>query len=201
MIQSVLYSQDEKQTIYKIYSDAGYLIEKNGIYYETTYITKEDDIASFSETHLPIPARVASPNDVYSIFVQHNRVLLTDIERAHQYILQVARTIPENEAYKIWFLFPVWQGGESYIKNDIIFYNGTLFKVLNDLIAFDEPINGINYKQLYPPTDIVLEWGIDENKVYSVGERTKVGAHAYESLIDNNTWSPIDFPAAWKLIS
>jgi len=42
-----------------------------------------------------------------------------------------------------------------------------------------------------------LEW---EEKTYRLGDKVKYGEHIFESLINNNIWSPENFPDAWKLI-
>lgn len=35
---------------------------------------------------------------------------------------------------------------------------------------------------------------------YSTGDRVRFGGQVYESLIDNNVWSPLDYPQGWKLV-
>ena len=35
-------------------------------------------------------------------------------------------------------------------------------------------------------------------KSYYEGDKVKFEGKVYESLIDNNVWSPADYPAGWK---
>ena len=41
------------------------------------------------------------------------------------------------------------------------------------------------------------EW---EQKIYMIGDRITFNGNIYESVIDNNVWSPADYPAGWQLI-
>ena len=48
------------------------------------------------------------------------------------------------------------------------------------------------------PTPEVAAW---EQKAYMIGDRVSFEGAIYESLIDNNVWSPSAYPAGWQLIT
>ena len=51
-------------------------------------------------------------------------------------------------------------------------------------------------------TGEILEWGQpDSTNAYSIGDKVLFEGATYESLIDNNVWSPADYPAGWNLIT
>ena len=46
-----------------------------------------------------------------------------------------------------------------------------------------------------------LEWvQPDSTNAYMMGDRVIFEGHIYESLIDNNVWSPSAYPAGWSLV-
>jgi len=48
----------------------------------------------------------------------------------------------------------------------------------------------------------IAEWTQpDSNNPYMTGDRVSYNGDIYESLIDNNTWSPEAYPAGWQLIT
>jgi len=48
----------------------------------------------------------------------------------------------------------------------------------------------------------IAEWTQpDSNNPYMTGDRVLYNGDIYESLIDNNTWSPEAYPAGWQLIT
>lgn len=51
------------------------------------------------------------------------------------------------------------------------------------------------------PTNEVPEWvQPDSNSAYNTGDRVTYNGVIYESTIDNNVWSPADYPAGWTVI-
>lgn len=52
----------------------------------------------------------------------------------------------------------------------------------------EEPVD--EYPDFVPPTGA--------HDAYKIGDKVTFGGKHYESVIDNNTWSPADYPAGWK---
>ncbi len=111
-------------------------------------------------------------------------------------------------------LFPLWSGdGVAYSVGARVRYNSVLYKVLQahtsqsdwapDVavslfaccieVATDEEGN---------PTDEVAEWvRPDSANPYMKGDKVKFEGQVYESLIDNNVWSPADYPQGWQEVT
>lgn len=110
---------------------------------------------------------------------------------------EVALVIPE--------VFPAWSGnGVEYKKDERVTYNGVLYKV----------ITAHTSQESWTPTDApslfvkvivqegeILEWEqpTAEN-AYKKGDKVRFKGKVYESLIDNNVWSPEGYPAGWREI-
>lgn len=110
---------------------------------------------------------------------------------------EVALVIPE--------VFPVWSGNSvEYKKDERVTYNGVLYKV----------ITAHTSQSTWTPTDApslfvkvivqegeILDWEqpTAEN-AYKKGDKVRYNGKVYESLIDNNVWSPEGYPAGWREI-
>lgn len=128
------------------------------------------------------------------------------IEKAVQLrkvIEQLADNLTDTEAVANSELFPKWQAGESYAVGTKVQYNGTLYKCLQ---AHDSQVDWIPVdatslwaKVLIPNPDVIPEWEQpDSTNPYMKGDKVTFNGKTYESLIDNNVWSPDDYPAGWK---
>lgn len=53
-----------------------------------------------------------------------------------------------------------------------------------------------------PEADEVPEWvQPDSTNAYAKGDRVTFDGKVWESLIDNNVWSPADYPAGWQEVA
>ena len=116
-------------------------------------------------------------------------------------------TVDDSVAEKIPEMFPAWDGsGKQYKTGDRVQYNGVLYKVLQDhtsqstWMPVDAP--SLFAKVLTSATGEPQEWQQpDSTNAYKIGDRVIYNGKVYESLIDNNVWSPADYPAGWKEIT
>lgn len=105
-------------------------------------------------------------------------------------------------------LFPAWSGdGVSYTVGQRLRYDGTLYKVLQDHVSQrgwtpdEAPSLFARVLAGQGGTDIG-EWEQpDSTNPYMTGDRVTYNGKTYESLIDNNVWSPDAYPAGWSEIS
>lgn len=115
-------------------------------------------------------------------------------------------SISDEVAEKIPEVFPTWDGnGKQYKVGDRVQYNGVLYKVLQDHTSqstwtpTDAP--SLFAKVLTSTTGEPQEWQQpDSTNAYKIGDRVIYNGKVYESTIDNNVWSPADYPAGWKEI-
>lgn len=130
------------------------------------------------------------------------------IERARalrKVIERMAGSLPEEEAVENIELFPEWiPDGHEYNPGDRVRYNGELYKVLQAHSSQDDwaPESAAAlFAKILPGQDgtEIGEWvQPDSTNAYSKGDRVIYDGKTYESLIDNNVWSPAAYPAGWK---
>lgn len=112
--------------------------------------------------------------------------------------------IEDNVAMYIPEVFPAWSADAvQYEVGQRVQYNGVLYKVLTAHTSqaawtptdapslFVKVISSINGE--------IPDWEQPSaNNAYMKGDRVRFEGRVYESLIDNNVWSPTDYPDGWK---
>lgn len=122
--------------------------------------------------------------------------------------LQVTRKLirvdelSEEELTEMIDLYESYQVDKLYKVNDIFKYEGKLYKVIQehtsqaDWIPSELPALYLNMM----PENVIPEWvqPTGSHDSYSIGDRVIFEGRVYESLIDGNTWSPVDYPQGWE---
>ena len=109
--------------------------------------------------------------------------------------------IPEPSA-EVLEIVDQWEPDHKYLKGHYLKDNGKLYKVLQGHQSQSD-WKPDKSPSLYAPllTDLsgaVLPWVQPEStNPYMKGDRVKYNGKTYESLIDNNVWSPEAYPAGW----
>lgn len=187
--------------LFKIYSDQNFLLRfKDGLY--SDIVVREDEINNFVETSIAIPSPIADANFLYSTFIgQYKNITQKQIQEGYLILQKALNSLNDDEAYRISFLFEEWHNDKEYNEGDYVLYNDILYKVIKTPVLHANPeYDKDSYQKVQRPLNLVEEWNSEQKKVYNIGDRTRVGEHIYESVIDNNTWPPQSFPAGWKLI-
>lgn len=65
---------------------------------------------------------------------------------------------------------------------------GNFWKEISSESGSEEPVE--EYPDFIPPTGA--------HDAYKIGDKVTFDGKHYKSVIDNNTWSPVDYPAGWK---
>ena len=101
-----------------------------------------------------------------------------------------------------------WENGVSYAMNQKVVYNNTTYiSLIENNTA--EPIEN-EFWMVYVEPEIEIP-EVEENEIsewmqpagsepYMMGDKVMFEEKIYESLIDNNVWSPADYPAGWQEI-
>lgn len=202
IIQEPYISTTASKPLIKIYSDKGFLIQSKGVVYKEAIITKEEDINDFTETFIGIPEPIANENFIYNTFIGPKRnITQNQIQEARALLNKAFKSLTDEEAYTIKFLFEEWQYNKNYQSGERVLYNNELYNIINSLTSTLTPEDDkVNYQKTNRPLDLIDEWNDADNKVYNIGDKVRIGDYIYSSLVDNNTWSPKDFPAVWQLI-
>lgn len=183
-------------------------IEDKGAYYEVTEIPEPTEEEK-QNMQYQLEAEQAEA-DMRRMESQMMRTLLTGgnvktVQSAYQTSLM---SLSDGAALKMADYFPEWDANSrSYAVGDRIVYNGTLYKV----------ITAHTSQSTWTPTEApslfaeVLVTGTEETppewkqpdstNPYMIGDRVTYNGKTYESTVDNNVWSPADYPQGWKEIN
>ena len=142
-------------------------------------------------------------------------ILLNRIEKAREFRklinanLQATRKLirvdelSEDELLDMIDLYEGYKEDEPYDEGDIFKYKGKLYKVIQghtsqkDWIPSELPALYLSMM----PENVIPEWiaPTGSHDAYNTGDKVIFEGDVYESTIDNNTWSPTDYPQGWKL--
>ena len=118
----------------------------------------------------------------------------------------LADNLTDEQAVQVPLIFEAWQVGVDYKVGKKLVYEEVLYKVLQDHTSQEtwtpKDAPSLFARVLVDDGGAVLDWvQPDSTNPYMKGNRVKFEGKIYESLIDNNTWSPTAYPAGWKEIS
>lgn len=117
-------------------------------------------------------------------------------------IEQAAQGLDDETALTGVELFPTWTPGTSYTLGERIRHNGILWRCLQRHTSQDGWEPGVApsmwAKVLIPDPEVIPDWEQpDSTNAYMKGDRVRFEGKIFESLIDNNVWSPAAYPAGW----
>ena len=119
--------------------------------------------------------------------------------------------LTDEQALQVPLMFPKWQADKEYVVGDRVLYLGVLYKVLQahtsqagwepditpSLFAKNLIVKDENGEQVDIP-----EWEQpDSTNPYMSGDKVRFEGKVYQSLIDNNVWSPSDYPQGWEEVN
>ena len=99
-------------------------------------------------------------------------------------------------------------GGSSvaYSVGDIVAHDGVLYRCVQAHRSQDDwtpdkvPALWTPVREKAGPAPDEWKAPSGAQDAYSKGDRVSFQGGVYESLIDANTWSPVDYPAGWKAV-
>lgn len=137
-----------------------------------------------------------------------------EIKSVHNEVVQLskvvfAKDLTDEEKEELTSQYPDYEVGASYQAGDVINYNGELYEVIQEHTsqADWQPDSTLS---LYTPylkgeiadKEVVHEWQqpLGAHDAYQTGDKVLFDGQVYESTKDANTWSPTDYPDAWRLV-
>lgn len=131
--------------------------------------------------------------------------LLELARKLRPYIEKAAISLSDEDALEAVNLFANWQPNKAYIKDERVNYEGILYKCLQAHTSQDgwtpTAAPSLWAKVLIPDTNVIPEWEQpDSTNPYMTGDKVLFEGQVYESVIDNNIWSPTAYPAGWKAV-
>lgn len=130
-----------------------------------------------------------------------------NITSAKNAYIEKLNAIEDSVAVYMPEVFPVWDHNSvSYTKGQRIFYNDVLYKVLTDHTSQEswtpETAPSLFVKVIGSISGEIPEWQQPSaDNAYMKGDIVMFEGKKYESIIDNNVWSPTEYPAGWKDIT
>lgn len=186
--------------LFKVFSDKNFYLLYNGDYYDYILLNSIEDIKEISETDLAIPEAPVREQDFIKIFFStFPNITQEELINLHDAVLESLNNLSENKIYKAYILYNEWKRNQNYEVNQIVRFENDLYKILNNHVSNIFPSQDTkNYRKIERPNNLIETW--DQEKIpYKKGDRVKIGEYVYESLINDNIWSPISFPAGWEL--
>ena len=119
----------------------------------------------------------------------------------------VLSSISDEQAEEMSILFPSWKIDTNYSVDERIRYNGKMYKVLQAHKSQadwtpDVAVSLFATLLVSVEPDKIEEWvQPDSTNAYMTGDKVSYDGYIYESLIDDNIWSPIEYPAGWLNIT
>lgn len=110
--------------------------------------------------------------------------------------------LSEDELLGMIDLYESYEIGKSYQADDIFKYGDKLYKVIQEHTSQEDWIPS-ELPALYlsmMPENVIPEWvqPTGSHDSYSIGDKVIFEGRVYESIIDGNTWSPVDYPQGWQ---
>ena len=138
--------------------------------------------------------------------MDNNELLRQIIQSAIKYARQIA---DDTEALNVKFLYKEFdkQIGRTLDVGEYIQYNDKLYKVLQAHTVQEqwtpEAAPSLFAEVLTDPTgQTILEWKQPgSTNPYMKGDKVKFEGKIYQSLIDNNVWSPAAYPQGWEEVN
>lgn len=123
-------------------------------------------------------------------------------------VKQARQVQDDAEALSLQILYKQWnkQVGKELQVGEYVNHNDVLYKVLQQHTVQGNWAPDVSpslfAKVLVDPTgDTILDWvQPDSTNAYMKGDKVKFEDHIYQSLINNNVWSPTAHPAGWELV-
>ena len=197
----------------KLSTDAGYLLHNvvTDTYSHVVYMPSAD-LSKFEvvkDESVPDSLRNAIESlNTKQIEMEETQATFTQVQQSlHKVAKMVASEVTDDaKALAIQEFYDDWEVGVKYEVGTYIRYEGVLYKVITAHTSQSDwtptSASSLFAKVLTDPTgETINEWvQPDSTNAYMTGDKVIFKGKIYQSLIDNNVWSPSAYPAGWKEI-
>lgn len=192
---------DSKTSTIKVYSDRNMFLLFDGYYQEYMLISDLGILPDIIETDIAIPSpHVGEDFIVQNLIFKRGLITQDEILNGESTLQQILTNYNDKKIYYIIFLIPFWKAENNYKMGEKVQYNGNIYLATKNHISAKNPeIDKINYALIEKPDYLIEKWA-QEKTPYKIGDKVKIGNYIYQSIIDNNIWTPANFPAGWQLL-
>ena len=123
---------------------------------------------------------------------------------------EITSMLTDDQALSVPNAYPIWEPGMQYQIGQRVRSGGVLYKVLQAHVSqegWEPSVSASLFAALSPEQDddggvVVPEWQQPgSTNPYMRGDKVVFEGSVYESLIDNNIWSPMAYPQGWMEVS
>ena len=132
----------------------------------------------------------------------------SELLKIRSMIEKAAVSLADGDALEAPELFPTWKPGETYALNDRVQYGGKLYKCVQAHTSqadWKPDVTPALWTEVAKPGEIpVWKQPTGAQDAFNTGDKVwfhYVNTTVYESLIDNNVWSPEAYPQGWKVVN
>ena len=197
----------------KLSTDAGYLLHNvvTDTYSHVVYMPSAD-LSKFEvvkDESVPDSLRNAIESlNTKQIEMEETQATFTQVQQSlHKVAKMVASEVTDDaKALAIQEFYDDWEVGVKYEVGTYIRYEEVLYKVITAHTSQSDwtptSASSLFAKVLIDPTgETINEWvQPDSTNPYMAGDKVTFNGKTYESVINNNVWSPSAYPAGWKEI-
>ncbi|MBO7727894.1 MAG: hypothetical protein J6S50_05175 [Oscillospiraceae bacterium] len=127
--------------------------------------------------------------------------------KLREMIEKASVSLTDEDALEATELFPAWQADTEYILDQRVRYGDKLYKCVQAHTSqadWTPDATPALWTEVAKPGEIsVWRQPTGAQDAYMTGDKVwypDVDTTVYESLIDNNVWSPSDYPQGWKAV-
>ena len=121
-------------------------------------------------------------------------------------IEELSVNLDDEQAIESVKLFPAWKAGIEYKTDDRVRYSDVLYKVLQNHTSqadwTPDTAFSLFARVLIPDPEVISVWEQPSaGNAYMTGDKVYFPTaedDVYQSKIDNNVWSPADYPQGWQ---
>lgn len=180
---------------------------KPGYNFNTQYCT----FVEYKET----PTCIQFKWEVKNIEFTEEEIKIQETKKAMDFLdidlQEQIQTLPAEQALEVKSLYPVWVEETQYYVGFMVVYSDVLYKVIQSHTSQADWTPDISPSlfakvlvgEIDPDTgeQEILDWvQPDSTNPYMMGDKVMFEGCVYESVIDNNVWSPTVYPAGWRQV-
>lgn len=188
----------EYEHMYRLIAQSEDYMVTNYVIFAQCVDIREKDLELWVEVHKDDLETPVSQNDE----VKHMIEELNKIGK-----LVANQVVDDIVALDLKEFYDEWVDGVTYKQGQYVMYNKILYKTLIEHVSQNEWTPDISFSLFTPvltdPSgEEIYDWvQPDSTNAYMTGDKVRFEGDIYESLIDNNVWSPAVYPSGWKKIN
>lgn len=122
-------------------------------------------------------------------------------EKEEMFLILDSKLTDEERLERIE-IYPEWKEGVKYSKDTRIRFDGRLYKVLQEHTSQSDWLPDIAlslYLEVVANNTIpIFKQPTGSHDSYKINDRVEFEGYIWVSIIDNNVWSPRDYPQGWE---